>query len=601
MTEIVRKAGVMLAESERAANLRDRHRDYYVALAEQAELETRGPNQAAWWELLESEYDNIRLALEWSLSQGASEEALRLAIAVDGIWNMRGDFFPAREWLEKALAVDEFSATALRANALTRLAEVVWQNSQTEAFSLAQQALEVARKSGDQKAAHTALLYMGKQYFAKEVGGPDKRRALHDESLAIARELGDEHAIADSLQRLAGFVFNEQGGRDAGRKLWDESLRLYRKLGDQEFIAWNVYGLGWQDDPSVGASLAEEALAIARELKNDMLILCVIELIGWQLRYSGDYLGALRLFEEAADEYRRPGRRWPIPWGLSWMLTELANVELEMGEFESGRKHAEEASEINETLSYKGDRVWPLSLQGCFATAEGDYEKGKSQCEQAVAIAREVGRSQLIANSLDHLAAVARWKGDFPTAQAASEEHLTAAVNPGQVRGAWYQSGITSLAEGDLDQARSFLEESLESIHSRPWWPYEEPMTQLWLGRVALISGEHETASALYGAALTKLEEIGHKPFAAWALEEFGALAAERKEFDRGAKLFGAAEAIREEVHAKVPMDQRRTYEQGVAAIKRGLSDDAFKEAWAVGRAMSRDSAIQYALEASSH
>ncbi|MGH9194811.1 MAG: tetratricopeptide repeat protein, partial [Acidimicrobiia bacterium] len=360
-----------------------------------------------------------------------------------------------------------------------------------------------------------------------------------------------------------------------------------------------LYGGGWfrwDRDPASGRLLVEEALEIARELNDDDLILNLIQLIGWRRRLSGDYLGALRIFQEGVDEYRRPGRKWPIPWGISWLLLELAETEFHMGEFESGAKHADEAVVIGRELD-KADRVLPISLQGSFAAARGDHVTARARCEQSVTLARELGRAHLMGQSLLAFAAVACWQNAFADARASAEEVLSLPIPPGQKRDALERLGITSSGEGDLEQARSFFERVLDSIHSRPWWPHEEPMAQLWLGRVALLQGELETASALFGAVLSRVQEIDHKPFAALALEELGSLAAAKKEFERGATLYGSAEVVREETSAAVPMDQRRFHAEGLEAIKAGLDEESFERARSVGRSMSLDDAVLYALE----
>jgi non-specific serine/threonine protein kinase len=68
--------------SGEAATVQRRHRDWYLALAERAEAELRGPRQETWLERLEVEHDNLRAALEWSAGQPATDAEMRLAGAL---------------------------------------------------------------------------------------------------------------------------------------------------------------------------------------------------------------------------------------------------------------------------------------------------------------------------------------------------------------------------------------------------------------------------------------------------------------------------------------------------------------------------------------
>jgi tetratricopeptide (TPR) repeat protein len=68
-------------------------------------------------------------------------------------------------------------------------------------------------------------------------------RALHEESLALYREIGDKAGIASCLNNL-GNVAREQGNYPAARALYEESLTLYREIGDKRGIAECLARLG---------------------------------------------------------------------------------------------------------------------------------------------------------------------------------------------------------------------------------------------------------------------------------------------------------------------------------------------------------------------
>src|SRR3989440_11431061 len=89
---------------------RHAHAVYYMTLAEEAERELVGPQQAAWLERLEQEHENLRVALQWLLEPAGDEEhgyrqemALRLAVALWSFWNIRGRWSEGRAFLEQAL------------------------------------------------------------------------------------------------------------------------------------------------------------------------------------------------------------------------------------------------------------------------------------------------------------------------------------------------------------------------------------------------------------------------------------------------------------------------------------------------------------------
>jgi DNA-binding CsgD family transcriptional regulator len=76
LLETVREyAGEQLdASGEREATERA-HAAYFLALAEQAESYLKGPEQVAWYQRLQGEQDNLRVALDWAARQVSSTRA----------------------------------------------------------------------------------------------------------------------------------------------------------------------------------------------------------------------------------------------------------------------------------------------------------------------------------------------------------------------------------------------------------------------------------------------------------------------------------------------------------------------------------------------
>ena len=116
MLETIREYGRdRLAASGESDEVGLRHLHFYRDLAEMAEPELVGPDQAAFLDRLELEHDNLRDALRRAVDRRYAEAGLRLAAALWRFWFQRGYLREGRAWLQALLALEPDSPSPARA------------------------------------------------------------------------------------------------------------------------------------------------------------------------------------------------------------------------------------------------------------------------------------------------------------------------------------------------------------------------------------------------------------------------------------------------------------------------------------------------------
>jgi tetratricopeptide (TPR) repeat protein len=213
-----------------------------VALAEEAAQALTGPEPGIWLARLEREHDNLRAALGWACERCSGDEGLRLAGALLRFWYMRGHVGEGRGWLAAALASDQ-RPHAARARALSgagMLAEM--QADYAQAVTLHEESLALMRELRDRRGIAQVLNNLGN--VAHIQGEYGRAATLHEEALSLFRELGDKEGIAISLHNL-GLVAQRQGDYGRAAALHEESLLLSHELGARNLVADCLEGLAW--------------------------------------------------------------------------------------------------------------------------------------------------------------------------------------------------------------------------------------------------------------------------------------------------------------------------------------------------------------------
>jgi len=374
MLEIIREYGQeRLMASEEMEEIRRRHAAYYMALAEEAEPELQGPDQALWIERIEQEHNNLRAALQWALDSGAQATGLRLAGAVWRFWYKRGYVSEGQEWLEGLLASaangNEQPSASVYIKALHGAGVLaVLQSKYDQATLLYERGLALARQQDDKQSLAEMLHSLGR--VAHDQYNYERAIGLYEESLCLRRTIGDKKGIANTLTNL-GIVAHEQGNYAKAAVLYEEGLALYRELGDKRSVGICLGNLGLalsdQGEWARGAVLIEENLRLQREL-NDKV-------------------------------------------SIGHALINLGCVALLQGEYERAATLAEESFALQQELGDKRNMASSLLNWGEALRNMGDYERAKAIHKESLALARDVNNGLGIAECLEELADITSLQG----------------------------------------------------------------------------------------------------------------------------------------------------------------------------------------------
>jgi non-specific serine/threonine protein kinase len=342
-------AGEKLRLSGKAPDARTRHRDFYLAFAERAERELKGPDQEVWLGRLELEHDNLRAALEWSKTDAAASSAYtRLAGALAQFWLVRGHAREGLAWLEDALALGRGAPPRERAKALHGaglLARIC--GDYGRAGALHAESLEVWRELGDEANAAPALNQLAIVTLWR--GDYDEASRLLDEALARARCVAAERETSVALKNL-GIIAHYRSRYEEARALLEESLAVSRRLDDTREIAATLNNravvAASEGDFAASTELMTEVLALNRRLGERRGVAMSLNNLGALAQYRGDYEAAEELLTESLLINLDLGDRRLI----AYVLECFTSLTAERGQFERALRLAGAAEALRETI-----------------------------------------------------------------------------------------------------------------------------------------------------------------------------------------------------------------------------------------------------------
>lgn len=236
-----------LFESGEYQTLRDRHFQYFYAIAQQRERELFYGKRTIDW--AETEIDNLREVLSWALNtnfDSASSvehtgKAMELMSHVHLLWMARGFFSEGKEWLDKLLAAHP-DATLYRARALVLACVFARIDGDiAKELALARQSLSISKKLGARKHLAWSLCWLG--WAEGHQGNQTKSIQYLTESLELLEALEEDIWVTYATFFLAQ-SYMSIGDLDAARSLWKQGIAFCEKKDFKWQVGWGLQGLG---------------------------------------------------------------------------------------------------------------------------------------------------------------------------------------------------------------------------------------------------------------------------------------------------------------------------------------------------------------------
>jgi DNA-binding CsgD family transcriptional regulator len=231
-------------------------------------------------------------------------------------------------------------------------------------------------------------------------------------------------------------------------------------------------------------------------------------------------------------------------------------------------------------------RVLSLGGQSLALARQGEAAAARAAAEAALEGAELGGRTAVIGHVVLGFAALAA--GDGAAAREASNQQMTVVGGAmALLQRLW--NAEAALADEDLAAARRWADEAVSTTTG-----WHSAMALTARARVAIAAGEPDQAERDAHDALTCAAGIKAYLAIPDILECLAVLAGEDDSHREAARLFAAAESIRQRMGAVRFKIYDAGYQASVAALRDTMGEQDFDAAWAEGAALSVEEAIAY-------
>jgi len=225
----------------------------------------------------------------------------------------------------------------------------------------------------------------------------------------------------------------------------------------------------------------------------------------------------------------------------------------------------------------------------------------RRELEEALSIGREFEDKWNIATALRNLGLLENIRGNYLEARNLLEQSLVVwreMGHEGKMGSAWTLIFLGDVAfnQGEAEWARSLFEESFVVL-TGPGDINFLAYSIRRLGQLAWREGDYEKAIALCKESLNLNQEVGDPRGIMACVAWFAAIAMAKGEFERATKLLSAVETQLTSIGIRLLFVDKMEYERNLALLRTKLDEKILNKFWTIGKTMSLDDAIVFALE----
>ena len=243
-------------------------------------------------------------------------------------------------------------------------------------------------------------------------------------------------------------------------------------------------------------------------------------------------------------------------------------------------------------------RARALYALGEIEQGAGQFERGRELIEEAIPALRAADDERWVLSAMNHLGSAYLGSGDPARAREVFEETLSLARAGGNdlmTEIVTSNLGFLALVDGRYDDAQAFLDEAYDRARQlgRPGG------TALVLENLALLALLRDDPAAARRHLRECLELFAPLHSDAGLFESLllAAVVVGRDEPRRGIRLDSAGRALAAERGYEVSTPELELADEALARVRAEVGDPAFTDEWSLGRHLSRDAALELALQ----